>query len=288
MDQVLGDLQPRCAVVYIDDITIFSSTPEQHLIDVGAVLQRLDKANLKVNVNKCRFAMNQVTVLGHLVLAAGIEPNPEKIQGIRDMKPPTNVTEVKRFLGMINFYRRFVPDLASLVEPMVELTRGRSKRQKVNWEERHQSSFELVKKKLSSAPILQFPNMEAPFFIETDASDVGLGAVLTQVEPKSNVRMPVAFASRSLKKAERNYSTTDKEGLAVVWAVKLYRPYILGSKFTVITDHNALKALKEKVQLDGRLAQWADFLMEFDFDVVYRPGKENLVADNLSRALSRV
>lgn len=285
MDEVLGDLQPKCAVVYIDDITIFSKSMDQHLIDVENVLKQLDKANLKVNIDKCSFVKSQVLVLGHIVSQHGILPNPEKIKAIEKLCPPQDITGVKSFLGVVNFYRRFIKNCSGISEPLIELTRGKKKAKDFEWGEDQQDAFEDLKQKLISAPILCYPDMSKEFFIETDASDIGIGAILSQNHKEEGefIRLPVAFASKSLSKAERNYSTSEREGWAVVWSVKHFKPYIFGMHFTIITDHNALKALKDKSSLEGRLMRWAEYLAEFDYDIIYRPGKDNIIPDFLSR-----
>ena len=174
---------------------------------------------------------------------------------------------------MFNFYQKFIPNFATLADPIVELTRGKMKKyNEVKWDQKHDKCLSVLKDKLSTAPILKYPDFTKEFAIETDASQVGLGAVLTQeyeIEGKKYF-MPVSYASRSLKGAKRQYSVTDLKALAVVWAVKTFRLYVMGTHFKVVTDHNALKALVHKATLEGRLAQWADFLMGFDFEIIYR------------------
>ena len=171
MDSVLGDLQPKIAAVYIDDITIFSPTLEQHYEDVNRVLERLSIANLKFNVNKCAFAREEVIVLGFKVSKDGINPNTAKIQGINDLKPLKNVSGVKRILGMFNFYQKFIPNFATLADPIVELTRGKMKRYtEIKWDQKHEKCLSLLKDKLSLALILKYPGFTKEFAIETDAS----------------------------------------------------------------------------------------------------------------------
>ena len=172
---------------------------------------------------------------------------------------------------MFNFYQKFIPNFATLADPIVESTRGKmSKNSKIKWDQQHDKCLLVLKNKLSLAPILKYPNFMKKVVIETDASQVGLGAVLTQeykIEGKKNF-MPVSYASRSFKKVKRQYSVTNLESLAVVWAVKTFRLYVMGTRFKVVTDHNALKALIHKATLEGRLAQWADFLMGFSFEII--------------------
>ena len=255
MDDMLGELQPQCAVAYIDDITVFSPNMATHFKDVEDVLASLNRVNLKVNIAKCKFAMAEVKVLGHIVYGSGIMPNPEKVKVIQNFEPPTTLTGVKSFLGVINFYRKFIPNCSTLAEPLIKLTRGRSKSQNITWTEDQQLSFTILKNKLTEPPILRLPDFSKEFIIETDASSVGIGAMLSQkhVVDSEGINLPVAYASRSLSKAERNYGTTDLEGLAVIWAIQHFESYIHGMHFTIVTDHSALKALKDKSKLTGRL-----------------------------------
>ena len=186
---------------------------------MGNVLQKLDLVNLKINLDKCRFAQNEIKILGHVVNGSGIKPNPNKIEIIQNLNPPTSVTGVKSFLGVINFFRKFIPNCSTISEPIVSLTRkNKNKDKKIIWEEDQQILFNLLKQKLMNAPILKFPDYSKEFIIETDALSVGLGAVLAQEYEVDNslINFPIAYASRSLSKAERNYSVTDQEGLAVV------------------------------------------------------------------------
>ena len=199
---------------------------------MNCVLERIDVANLKVNVNNCAFACEEVVVLGFKVSKDGINPNPAKVQGINDLKPTKNVSGVKQILGMFNFYKKFIPNFATLADPIVELTREKMKKySEVKWDQKHDKCLSLLKDKLSLAPILKYPDFTKEFAIETDASQVGLGAVLIQkyeIEGKKYF-MPVLYASRSLKGAGRRYSVTDLEALAVVWAVKTFRLYVMGN-----------------------------------------------------------
>ena len=244
MDQMLGKLQPKCAVVYIYDITIFSPNMKQHLVDLESVFKRIQEANLKLNFDKCKFALPEVKVLGHMVSKKGIRPDPKKTEIIQNLPAPKDVTGVKSIMGVINYFRKFIPNCSILAEPLLILTRGK-KRLKSNfvWGDDQQASFEALKECLINAPILKFPNFEKEFCIETDASLVGLGAVLSQSQDDYGFenRFPVAYASQLLSEAERNYGITNLEGLAVSWAISHFETYIHRMHFTVITDHSALK-----------------------------------------------
>ena len=199
-----------------------------------------------------------------------------------DITPPQNVHEVRSFLGMLGFFRMFIKDFAKLARPLTELTKKGVKSVKASWSEDHQQSFEMLKGRLSKAPILAFPNFKEHFYLETDASNEQIGAVLMQ-KPEGKCRV-IGYYSRKLNDAEVNYTTTEKECLAVVWAVThKCRPYLHGQKFTVITDHAALKWLLNLDNPTGRLARWGLKLMEYDFEVVTRPGRLHSVPDALSR-----
>lgn len=283
MDQVFDGLQPKIVVVYIDDVTVFSPTLEQHLKDLEQVFERIHQAGLKVSYAKCKLAQEEILVLGHHISKKGIRPNESKVQAISQMKPPTTIKGVKSFMGALMFFQRFIPDMASIAEPLWGLCR---KRVAFVWGKAQQEAFEKLKEKLTKAPILRLPQWELPFTIETDASGTGLGALLTQGEGEQV--WPIAYASRILKDAETRYSATEREGLAVVWAVGKFKSYVMGSPFVVITDHAPLKALRTKANLEGRLLSFAEKLASYDYDVVYRPGKDNVVADLLSRAMMAV
>ena len=277
MDQIMGDLQPRCVSVYIDDITVYSPSLEQHLADLDEVFARLEAANLKVSVDKTKLAKESVLVLGHIVSATGIRPNPNRVQGLAKMTRPRCAKEVRQFVGAVNFYRRFIPSCSTIGESLFALIR---KEARFVWGAQQEAAFQDLLKYLANAPILRFPDWSKRFFIETDASNVGLGAALTQ--EVEDTRLPIAYASRTLNEAERKYSATDKEGLGVYWAVRHFMSYILGMPFTIVTDHAALRALRTKEKLEGRLQRWAEFLSEFDYDIIYRKGTENVLPDLLS------
>ncbi|XP_074114899.1 uncharacterized protein LOC141537675 [Cotesia typhae] len=228
---------------------------------------------------KSHFLKSSTVYLGHVIDGQGIRTDPEKVKAITEIAPPRNLKELRQFLGMISWYRRFIPNCADRTKPLTSLLQ---KRKKWKWEVTEQTAFEELKKCLKTAPILAAPDFSKSFSVQTDASDVGIGAVLTQ-EQDGNEKV-IAYASRSLNKAEKNYTVTEKECLAVVWAIQKMRPYLEGYAFTVITDHQSLKWLRTMESPSGRVARWSLFLQQYDFDVVYRKGKWNKVADALSRS----
>ena len=202
------------------------------------------------------------------------------MKAVLQIAPPTTVQGIKLFLGMLVFYQRFIPKLAITAAPLWKLCK---KKVPFKWEGAEQEAFLKLKQCLSEAPVVRLPRWDLMFSIKTDASGYGLGAVLTQED--SSGSWPVVYASQTLREAETRYSATEREGLAVVWAVRLFESYIMGMPFRIITDHAPLKALRTKSNLEGRLLKLAEKLSAYDYDIIYRPGKENVVADLLSRAL---
>ncbi|KAH8320338.1 hypothetical protein KR059_003817, partial [Drosophila kikkawai] len=216
--------------------------------------------------------------LGHVISESGIHTDPDKIAAIRELQPPTNVRKLRRCLGVASWYRRFVPNFAAIVEPISTLLR---KGRKWSWDTEQEQAFETLKTRLTEAPVLACPDITQKFSLQTDASDHGLGAVLLQ--SIDGVERVIAYASRRLTRAEENYSVTEKECLAILWAIRKMRCYLEGYRFEVVTDHLALKWLNSIDNPTGRIARWALELQQYQFDVQYRRGKFNIVADALSR-----
>ena len=278
MELVLSGLQWQICLIYLDDIIVFSENFEDHLKRLDLVLSRISKAGLKLKPEKCQLLKREVTFLGHLVSEKGIQPNPDNIAKILSWPTPKSVTEIRQFLGMGSYYRRFIKDFSLLVKPLTELTK---KNKEFIWTQVCQQSFDKLKLALTGAEVMGFPKDEGTFTLDTDASDMAIGAVLSQ-EQDGRSRV-ISYGSRTLNRAEKNYCVTDKELLAVRYFTEYYRQYLLGRKFIVRTDHQALKWLFSLKEPKGRVARWLEILSPFDFEVEYRPGPKHGNSDSMSR-----
>ena len=278
MARVLHGLEWKVCLIYIDDIIIFSRTFEEHLSRLSLVFDRLRQANLKLKPSKCHFAQTSVTFLGFVVSSEGILPDPDKILAVKSFPVPKSVKDVRSFLGLCNYYRRFVEGFAKIASPLNRLTR---KDVAFVWSPECETAFNSLKNRLCSPPILAYPDFERPFHLYTDASQSALGYILSQtIEGREHV---ISYGGRELNLAEKRYSTTEREALAVVDGIKRYRPYLSGAKFYVHTDHGSLSWLMNVKDPTGRLARWALQLQQYDFEILYRPGSSNGNSDALSR-----
>lgn len=277
-DTVFGpELYPN-VVVYLDDILICTSDFQTHCNMLSEVFRRLSEAGLRINIGKCEFGCSEVRYLGFRVNADGMSVDPDKTSSVTEFPVPSNVRSLRRFLGMAGWYRRFIQDFSTTVAPLTALLKKNSR---WKWGEAQSEAFRALKISLSSAPVLARPNFRLPFTLSTDASQVGLGAVLTQIQ--DGHERVIAYSSRTLTRSEKNYSVTEKECLAVLWGITKHRHYLEGYRFTVVTDHSSLKWLLNLKDPSGRLARWALQLQQYDFQVEYRKGSQNMVADALSR-----
>ena len=213
-----------------------------------------------------------------LVKEEGIGPDPEKVEQARTWPIPENRTEVKSFLGLASYYRRFVPDFSTIAQPLYKLTEAKSE---FVWTGECQLAFDSLKSSLTSSGVLAYPTREGKFVLDTDASDHGIGAVLSQLQ--DGMERPIAFASRTLSKSERNYCVTRRELLAIVEFVKQHRHYLQGTRFCIRTDHSPLRSVIKAKDPEGQLARWIEFLSTFDFEIQHRPGQRHQNADALSR-----
>ena len=289
-----GDLNYINLLIYLDDIIIFSKTFTEHLERLQVVFNRLREHGLKLKPSKCHLMKKEVQYLGHLVSAEGIKTDPDKISKVKDWKRPTNGKEMQQFLGLTGYYRRYVEGYAKLVAPLYRLTSGDPRKKKrgrkvpfipppkFQWTEECETAFQVLKEKLTTAPVLGYPDYSLPFLLQTDASGEGLGAVLAQVQDGSE--RVIAYASRGLNPAETRYPAHKLEFLALKWAVtgKFY-DHLYGHKFSVFTDNNPLKYVMTTAKLDATGQRWVSQLSMFDFNIQYRQGKCNGNADALSR-----
>lgn len=281
IDRVLGvDLEPY-VFVYLDDIVIVTQTFQKHIEILSKVFSRLMSAGLTLSKEKCNFCRSELRYLGYVVDVNGLHVDPEKVDAILKIPTPNRVSDVRSIIGTASWYRRFIPNFSSKIQPLTELLK---KNVKFCWTSRQEEAFKSIKEHLISAPVLSCPNFELPFVIQTDASAYGIGAVLTQNCPDLGERV-ICYLSRSLTKQERKYTTTERECLAVLWSIERLRPYVEGTHFTVVTDHWSLCWLNNLKDPTGRLARWAIRLQQYSFDLVHRKGKEHVVPDMLSRSV---
>jgi len=281
MENMLRDILYLYVMVYVDDLLVFSQCFEVHLDHLQTFFNRLRKANLKLKGSKCRFAMERVDYLGFNVGEGTVRPKRENVKAIEEYPVPKTPTDIRRFTGMTSFYRRFIKDYAKITGPITALTR---KDAKWDWTEEHSRLFWLLKKSLMQEPILRLPDMEKPFLLYTDASGYAIGAILAQKDDKGDEYV-VYYASRILNSAECRYATIEKECLAMVWAIALFRPYLYGRRFDVITDHKPLEWLEKMRETSDRLERWSIKLMSYDFKIHYRKGENHGNVDALSRMI---
>lgn len=275
MNYVLKDYVNKICLVYLDDIIIFSTSLEEHLDSITKIFKRLEEVNLMVQLDKSEFLKRETEFLGHIITLDGIKPNPKKIECVKNFPIPKTNKQIKQFLGLTGYYRKFIRDYSKLAKPM---TKYLKKDKKVNTSDpEYIESFELLKRMLINDPILKYPDFNKKFTIATDASNFALGAVLSQDGH------PICYASRTLNDHELNYSTIEKELLGVVWATKFFRPYVFGRKFLIETDHRPLQWLFSIKEPNSKLVRWRLKLSEFDYEIRYKKGVKNGNADALSR-----
>ncbi|GJR96476.1 putative nucleotidyltransferase, ribonuclease H [Tanacetum coccineum] len=274
MNRVFHEFLDKFVIVFIDDILVFSKSKEEHEEHLRTVLQILRQEKLYAKFSKCEFWLSRVAFLGHIVSSEGITMDPAKVEAITKWPRPTSVTEVRSFLGLAGYYRRFVDGFSRLALPLTKLMR---KGEKFVWNDEREKSFEELKQRLVSAPILTLPSGSGGFQIYSDASKKGLGCVLMQ---HGKV---IAYASRQLKPYEVNYPTHDLELAAVVFALKIWRHYLYGESCDIFTDHKSLKYIFTQRELNMRQRRWLELLKDYDTNIQYHPGKANVVADALSR-----
>ena len=284
--QALTGLIGQVGFVYLDDIVVTGRDWAEHVANLKQVLGRLEVAQLSLKLEKCVFFKKEVSYLGHLISPEGIRPLEGKLRAVREFPQPHDLRTLQSFLGLTNYYRRFVADYARIAKPLARLTEckksERKGSRKIEWNEEAERAFHLLKQKLMEDIVLAFPDFSKPFMLTTDASDFAIGGVLQQPDDQGRLR-PLSFFSRSLTGPECNYSALDREALAIVYGLKINRTLILGFPVRVATDHRPLTWLFSTKDASGRIARWQMLVSEFDIIIDYIPGRENVVADAMSR-----
>ena len=301
MEKAVGDMNLLQVLVYLDDLIIFGKTLEEHESRLLKVLDRLREVGLKISLDKCVFCQTKVKYVGHIVSADGVATDPSKVEAVANWPQPTTLKTLRSFLGFCGYYRRFVNNYSAVVRPLTELTKGYAPTQKgrkptkeksvylderepfgERWSQECTDAFENIKHCLTNAPVLAFADPSKPYVLHVDASLAGLGAVLYQHYPEG--LRPVAFASRKLSSSERNYPIHQLEFLSLKWAiVEKFHDYLYGARFTVRTDNNPLTYVLTSAKLNAHGHRWLSDLSVYNFDIIYRPGKNNIDADLLSR-----
>lgn len=282
MDEFLRGIDESMCQVYMDDLIVFSRTEREHARHLREVFNRVRQFGLKLSGEKTILGKEKINFLGHSVSKEGVRPDAGKVEAISRMAIPTDIKGIRRLLGTLNYYRRFVPDMAQLLVPLNNLLK---KGQKIVITPVIEDNIRRCLRRLQEQPILAFPDFSKPFTVTTDASEYALGAVLSQ-EGSDGGERPVAYASRRLSDPEARYSALERELLGIVWAIEHFRPYVFGRKFKVVTDHRPLQWVGKLKESSARVTRWKEFLSQYNMEVVYKPGRENVVADWLSRAIT--
>ena len=279
MTVALSGLNYEKCLVYMDDLICWGRTLQNHNKNLIDIFFRLREVNLKLNPKKCVFLKKELLYLGHVVSGEGVKPDPDKIRIIKEYPRPKDANDVKRLVAFANYYRRFINSFALIVMPLNKLL---TKNCEFNWTDECERSFQKLKECLSTPPVLQYPNFSDnnEFHLYTDASGFALGSILCNKDNR-----PIAYASRTLNKAELNYPTIEKEMLAIVWSVKYFRPYLFGKRFKIFSDHRPLVYLFNMSNPSSRLTKFRLILEEYDFEIIYIKGKDNVGADALSRVV---
>lgn len=279
VDNVIADLKWRSAITYMDDTVIFSKTFEEHVYTIDSVLKRFVDAGLKANAKKCVFASNYITYLGYVISDLGCSVNPKKVEIIRNMPAPKTVSELRRFIGMCSYFRRFIPGFSTAAASLFNLMKNGVA---YEWQAEHEQAFRKLKELLCKYPVMHHFEPNAHSYLHCDASNEGLGAVLMQKDAEGKEH-PISYISRSLTSPEKNYTVTEKECLSVKWAIEKFRPYLIYKPFTVVTDHHSLCWLMKLRDANSRLTRWSLALQVYQFDIVYKKGSAHKCPDCLSR-----
>ena len=269
---------------FVDDIMVHTETWDRHISELQELFKRLREAKLTARPTKCMIAVTQVGFLGHVVGNGTVKPNPEKVLAIQKCCRPSTKKQVRSFMGLVGYYRKFIPNFSAISAPLTDLTK-KGEPTKVRWDQEHVIAFQTLISLLSKSPILCLPDFEKQFIVRTDASDIGIGAVLLQ--EYQGCKFPICYASKKLLDREKAYSVIEKECLAVVWAVKKFQSYLYGTHFVLETDHEPLVYLNKAKCANARLMRWALSLQPFKISIIGIKGKDNAGADFLSRMVQQ-
>jgi hypothetical protein len=264
----------KFVVVFIDDILVYSNNEDNHIKHLHTVLQRLCDHRLYAKLSKCDFWLKEIKFLGHTISQDGVSVDPKKVQEVMEWKPPTTIGQIRSFLGLAGYYRRFIPDFSRIAKPMTVLLK---KGVKYEWSQKCEDAFHALRQHLTTTLVLAQPDNTKPFEVYCNASGTGLGCVLMQDN------RVIAYASRALRPHKQNYPTHDLELAAVVHALNLWRHYLMGAHCNIYTDHKSLKYIFTQVDLNMRQRRWLELIKDYDLEVHYHPGKANVVADALCR-----
>ncbi|GFV67681.1 retrovirus-related Pol polyprotein from transposon 17.6 [Trichonephila clavipes] len=283
MAELLNGLEDF-VVPYLDDIAIFSDTWESHLKHVETVLQRIKRSKLTIKPSKCKFAQQKVKFLGHIVGQGFRTPSEVKVQDVLEFPTPRTKTQIRAFLGLAGYYQKHINLLSVIAAPLTHALKGRAKKGEIKWTTEGEDAFREQKGKQTDKPVLYAPNFEREFIVQTDASNAGMGAVLTQLTEQGEEH-PILYLSKKFSEVEKRYCTTEKECASIVFAIKRLHYYLDGNSFLVMTDHNPLVWLNRNVSSNPRLMRWALALQPYNFRIVHRSGKSHKNADSLSRSV---
>src|SRR6266403_5338385 len=278
MQSVFSKYLDEFVIIFLDDILVYSKSFDEHLKHLECVLQTLRQHKLYAKISKCEFSKNELSFLGHVINSDGIKMEPSKVDAVVKWPQPKNIHDIRAFLGLAGYYRRFVKDFSKLASPLTNLLH---KDIPLKWTKKQEAAFTELKQAVSTAPVLIVPDPNQPYVVVTDASGFAIGAALCQ--DHGNGQQPCAYISRKMNNHEVNYPVHEQELLAIIHALREWRHYLHGSQFTVVTDHRSLQYLQTQPHLSARQVRWSEFLQQFDFVVTYQAGKENHVADALSR-----
>ena len=283
MDRIILGLEYKIALAYLDDIIVFGATIEECIHNLELVFQRVRKAGLKLKPSKCSLFQRETSYLGHVISAEGVKTDPKKVETVKNFLPPRNLKDVQTFIGMTQYYAKFIPNFMGIASPIVKLM---SKKVKFHWGAEQQEAFETLKSKLVSAPILAYPIDDAPFILDTDASDYAMGAVLSQMQEDEKgvlVERPIAYHSKRFSDTEKHYCARRRELLAIVFHVKYFNPYLRGTEFVIRTDHASLRYIKTVKELPSQFHRWVMMMEEYTYEVEVRKGILHANADGMSR-----